>query len=342
VSVAHKVRTIVNLIARRTSVSVRIAVLDDYQRVAREYADWTVLPASAEVEVFHEHISDHDDLVRRLTPFDVIAVMRERTPFPRALLERLPKLRLLITTGMRNASIDMGAARELGITVCGTSGGFPTGTSVPTAELTWGLILAVARNLPHEDRTIREGGWQHTVGTELYGRTLGIVGLGRLGARVSEIGRAFGMEVVAWSQNLTEQAARDVGVRKVGKDELFRISDFVTIHLVLSERTRGLVGAAELAAMKRTAYLINTSRGPIVDENALLAVLRQGRIAGAGLDVFAREPLPPDDALRSAPRTVLTPHIGYVAERTYRAFYADTVESLTSYLDGQPVRVLNG
>jgi phosphoglycerate dehydrogenase-like enzyme len=253
--------------------------------------------------------------------------MRERTPFPRERLERLPNLKLLVTTGMGNAAIDMEAARELGITVAGT-GGTPT----HTAELTWALILALARHIPAEDRAVREGGWQHTVGLELAGRTLGVIGLGRLGSQVARIGEAFGMEVIAWSQNMDTPLT---------KKELLQRSDIVTIHVRLSERTRGLIGAAELALMKPTAYLVNTSRGPIVDEAALLDALQQGRIAGAGLDVYDIEPLPPDHPLRSAPNTVLTPHVGYVTDASYRVFYSDAVEDIAAWLRGDPVRVIN-
>ncbi|MDA3626373.1 D-2-hydroxyacid dehydrogenase family protein [Saccharopolyspora sp. WRP15-2] len=318
---------------------VRVAVLDDYQGVARDYAEWDSL--SAQVEFFHEHVEDPDELVRRLAPFEVVAAMRERTRFPREVLAALPNLKLLVTTGMRNAAIDMRAASELGIVVSGTGSGESDRAWAPTAELTWGLIFALLRKIPEEDRLIREGGWQGGVGVEVDGRTLGVLGLGRLGSQVATVGRAFGMDVIAWSQNLTDEAAAAAGARRVDKDELFAASDVLTIHTVLSKRTRGLVGAAELALMRPTAYLINTSRGPIVDEAALQAALREGRLAGAGIDVFAQEPLPADDPWRSTPRTVLTPHLGYVTENTYRAFYADTVECIAAYMQGEPVRVLN-
>ena len=321
---------------------MRVAVLDDYQQVARQFADWNSLPGDTEVTVFHDHVGDRDELVKRLEPFGIIAAMRERTPFGRDLLEALPNLKLLVTTGMRNKSIDMDAARELGITVCGTGSGGQAGKSwAPTAELTWGLIFALARDIPHADNTIRDGGWQETLGTELAGRTLGVVGLGRLGTQVATVGKVFGMDVLAWSQNLTEQQASEVGVRAVTKRELFASSDVVTIHLQLSDRTRGLVGAEELGLMSRSAYLINTSRGPIVDEAALQDALWEGRIAGAGLDVFEREPLPPGDPWRSVPRTVLTPHIGYVTRGTYETFFTETVEDIDGFLAGSPIRVLN-
>lgn len=321
-------------------MTVRVAVLDDYQRVARQYADWEQL--DAEVVVFDDHVADRDELVRRLEPFDVLAVMRERTPLPRAVLEALPRLKLLVTTGMRNAAIDTDAASELGITVSGTgAGGDPRLAWAPTAELTWGLLLALARGIPEQDRSVRDGGWQRAVGVELAGRTFGVLGLGRLGTQVAAVARAFGMHVLAWSQNLTDEAAEQAGARRVDKRELFAESDVVSIHAVLSDRTRGVVGADEIALLGPDGYLINTSRGPIVDEAALQRALREGRIAGAGIDVFEREPLPADDPWRSTPRTVLTPHIGYVTEGTYASFYPETVEAIGAYLAGEPIRVLN-
>jgi phosphoglycerate dehydrogenase-like enzyme len=308
-----------------------VAVLDDYQGVALEFAEWPGL----DVQVFTDHLAEDDAVVDRLAPFDVVVAMRERTPFTRARLEQLPNLRLLVTTGMRNASIDLDAAREHGVTVCGTGSLGP-----PTAELAWALILALTRHVPAEDRAMREGGWQHTIGPELAGRRLGIVGLGRLGARMAAIARAFEMEPVAWSQNLTAERAAEAGAALVSKEELFSTADVVTVHLVLSDRTRGLVGAPELALMRSTAYLVNTSRGPIVDEAALLDALHGGGIAGAALDVYDIEPLPADHPLRSAPNTVLTPHIGYVTTGTYELFYRDAVEDITRWLAGDPVRVL--
>ncbi|GAA2346586.1 D-2-hydroxyacid dehydrogenase family protein [Saccharopolyspora halophila] len=316
---------------------MRVAVLDDYQGVARSCADWDSL--SAEVEVFTEHISDADELVRRLEPFDVIAAMRERTGFPRAVLERLPELKLLVTTGMRNAAIDTEAARELGVTVCGTGSG-SSGWGA-TVELAWGLIFALTRRIPEEDRGIREGGWQRTIGLEIAGKTLGVAGLGRLGSHMAGVGKAFGMDVIAWSPNLTDERAAEVGVRRVSKRELFGTSDVLSIHLVLSDRSRGLVSADDLALMKPTAYLINTSRGPIVDEPALRAALHEGRLAGAGIDVYESEPLPAGDPWRNTPRTVLTPHLGYVTEGTYQAFFRETVEDIAAFRDGEPIRVLN-
>jgi phosphoglycerate dehydrogenase-like enzyme len=312
----------------------RVAILDDYQDVAGRLADWKSLPA--EVVVFRDHLSDESRVAARLADFDVIVAMRERTPFPRSLLERLPRLRLLVTTGMRNASIDLRAAGERGVVVSGTAG-LPS----PTAELTWALILALVRHVPREDRATREGRWQETLGTTLKGRTLGVLGLGQLGSRVARVGIAFEMDVIAWSQNLTAERAAAVGARLAsGKDELLARADIVTIHLVLSDRTRGLIRARELGLMRPTAYLVNTSRGPIVDEGALIAALRAGAIAGAGLDVYEEEPLPPEHPLRGLPNTVITPHLGYVTEETYQIFYAQALEDIRAFLAGAPVRVL--
>ena len=313
----------------------RVAILDDYQNVAMGLADWKSLPAGTEVVAFRDHLHELDAVAKRLGDFDVVVAMRERTAFPRALLEKLPKLRLLVTTGMRNASIDVKAAAEGGITVCGTSG-----LPYPTAELTWGLVLALFRRIAVEDRATREGKWQTTLGLGLNGKTLGVIGLGTLGSRVARYGKAFEMEVLAWSQNLTAERAAEVGATLVGKDELLRRSDVVSIHLVLSERSRGLVGARELGLMKRTAYLVNTSRGPIVDEAALIRALQDGTIAGAGLDVFEPEPLPLDHPFRKLPNTVITPHLGYVTEETYRVFFGHALEDVQAFLRGAPVRVL--
>ncbi len=310
----------------------RIAVLDDYQRVAHRLADWSRLDGH-EVTFFHEPL---DEPAPVLEPFDVVCAMRERTPFPAELLERLSNLRLLVTTGMRNASIDLEAAARQGVTVCGTEGSWQA-----TTELAFGLMLALARNIPREDASVRAGGWQTTVGVGLDGKTLGIVGLGRLGSAAARIGAAFGMGLIAWSENLTAERAAECGAGLVSRDELFASADFVTIHVVLSRRTRGLIGARELGLMKPTAFLVNTSRGPIVDEEALLAALEAGTIAGAGLDVFDREPLPADHPLRSAPNTVLTPHLGYVTEDTYRLFYEQSVEDIEAFFTGQAVRVIS-
>ena len=315
---------------------IQVAVLDDYQEVARAIGPWETIEPEAEITFFHDHLLI-DGVVRDLLAgFEVIVAMRERTPFTAKRLASLPDLKLLVTTGMANASIDMEAARELGITVCGT-GSLPT----PTAELTWGLIIALQRNLLDEDRRIRDGGWQRTIGPELAGRTLGILGLGRLGRRVARIAQAFEMEVIAWSENLTPEAAAEAGAQAVGRDELFERADVLTIHTQLSDRTRGLVGARELGLMKPTAILVNTSRGPIVDEDALLKALRKGTIAGAALDVYAKEPLPRDHPLREAPRTLLSPHLGYVSTGTYELFYREAVEDIAAWMRAEPVRVLN-
>jgi phosphoglycerate dehydrogenase-like enzyme len=313
-----------------------VAVLDDYQGVAEALGPWDELGDAVSVTAFRDHVDDDDELVARLGAFEVVVAMRERTPFPAHRLERLPNLRLLVTTGMANASIDVAAARRQGIVVAGTGG-----LSAPTAELTWGLILAVTRHVCAEDRRVRAGGWQRTIGPELSGRTLGVLGLGRLGRRVAAVAQAFEMDVIAWSQNLRSEDAAELGVEAVSKEDLFRRADVLTIHTRLSDRTRGLVTAAELALMKPAAYLVNTSRGPIVDEAALLAALNDGTIAGAALDVYDIEPLPPGHPLRSAPNTVLTPHLGYVSEGSYEIYFREAVEDIAAFLDGEPVRVLD-
>ena len=314
---------------------VRIAVLDDYQNVALQMADWTVLGKDAEIVVFNDHVADPAQSIERLRDFDVVCLMRERTPMPRSTLEALPKLKLLVTTAMRNASVDLAAAAERGITVCGTGG-----VGHPTAELTWGLILALMRSIPFESQAMRDGGWQTTLGRSLKGKTLGLIGLGTLGGQVARIGVAFGMEVLAWSQNLTARRAAEVGARLAPLDELLIQADVVSIHVVLSGRTRGLLGAPELARMKPTAYLVNTSRGPIVDETALIDALENRRIAGAGIDVYGTEPLPATHRLRRLPNALLTPHLGYVTDDTYAVFYRDTVEDIRAWLDGKPIRVI--
>jgi phosphoglycerate dehydrogenase-like enzyme len=327
---------------------MRIAILDDYQDVALGYADWKGLLGSPEVTVFNEHISRHELLATTLRPFDVIVAMRERTAFPASLLALLPDLGLLVTTGMGNVAIDLAAARDRGVTVCGTSG-----HPGATGELTWGLILALTRHIPEEDWRMRaatraggaalssRAGWQRTIGTSLHGKRLGVIGLGRIGREVSAVGQAFGMRVAAWSQNLDPDQAREIDIEPVSKEQLFARSDVVTIHYKLSPRSTGLVGAAELGLMKPTAYLVNTSRGPIVDGSALVTALRDGQIAGAALDVYETEPLPLGDALRSLPNTVLTPHLGYVTDETYQVFYREAVEDIAAFVDGSPVRVLN-
>jgi phosphoglycerate dehydrogenase-like enzyme len=312
---------------------VKITLLDDYQDVALAMGPWHRL--DAEVVALHRHLLG-DQLVSALAGSAVVVAMRERTPFDRALLDRLPDLRLLVTTGMRNAAIDLGAARDRGVVVCGTRG-----RQAAAAELTWALVLAVTRRVAYEDAAVRAGGWQTTIGPELSGRTLGVLGLGRLGSIVAGYGKAFGMRVLAWSANLDPGHARELGVEPVALDDLLTRSDVVSIHLQLSDRTRGLLGARELDLVGPEGYLVNTSRGPIVDEAALVEALHAGRIAGAGLDVYDVEPLPAGHPLRTAPRTVLTPHVGYVGLDSYRAFYADAVEDVSAWLAGTPVRVLS-
>lgn len=313
-----------------------IAILDDYQNVALRMADWSGLEKAHKVVAFNERMPDLDAAARALVEFDVVGIMRERTPFPRAMFERLPRLRLLVTTGKRNASIDLEAAKAHGVTVCATGG---AGRS--TAELAIGLMIALARHFREEFHAMRPGGgWQTTLGTDLEGKTLGILGLGNLGAKVGRIGAAMGMKVIAWSQNLTPEQARERGAARVEKDELFSQADVISIHLVLSPRSRGLVGARELALMKPRALLINTSRGPIIDGAALLAALKEKRIAGFAGDTFDVEPLPPDHPLRAEPRALLTPHLGYVTEETYRDFYAGMVQAIEAWLAGKPINVL--
>ncbi|WP_231748821.1 D-2-hydroxyacid dehydrogenase family protein [Mycobacterium sp. M26] len=313
-----------------TVARMQVAVLDDYQNVALQMADWTPVTERADLTVFTDHLWDPDELVERLAGFDVVMVMRERTPLPRSIIERLPRLKMIASTGPFNASIDMAAAQERGIVV-GTTGG----TVASTVELTWALILAAARNLVGESASVRAGGWQTSVGRELSGRTLGVLGLGRIGARVARIGEAFGMKVIAWSQNLTPDAAAEAGATLVTKNELFATADVLTIHMKLSERSTGLVGAAELGMMKPTAFLVNTSRGPIVDEAALMEALQRRAIAGAALDVFDTEPLPVGHPLRTLDNVLATPHIGYVADRPYRIFFRDAVAAISGWLEGQ-------
>ncbi|MEE9265512.1 MAG: D-2-hydroxyacid dehydrogenase family protein [Gammaproteobacteria bacterium] len=314
----------------------RIAILDDYQNTARECADWDSIPGGPQIVAFHEYLPGEDAVAEALADFDIVVAMRERTPFPASLIARLPKLRLLVTTGMRNLAIDMGAARAAGVPVCGTA-------LLPYAafEHAWALILALAKRIPREDRLMREGGWQAGVSDGLHGKTLGVLGLGKLGAKVARVAHAFDMRVIAWSQNLTDEQAAEHGATRVEKDALFRESDIVTIHMVLSDRTRALVGKHELALMKPTAMLVNTSRGPIVDEAALVEALRAGTIAGAGLDVFDTEPLPVDHPLRGIPGTVLTGHTGYVMQENYALGYSQAVEDIAAWLAGDPIRVLN-
>ena len=314
----------------------RCAVLDDYQNVAMQMADWSPIAKDVAIEVFHRPLGDEADVIRALEKFSIVCAMRERTLFSKAVFEGLPGLRLLVTTGMRNAAIDLAAARERNVIVCGTES-----TGHPTAELAFGLMLELARKIGHEHARLKAGAWwQETIGIDLFGKTLGIVGLGRLGSRAAAIGRAFGMQLIGWSQNLTEDKAREAGAARVEKDELFRRADFITIHLQLSPRTQGLVGAKEFGLMKPSAFLVNTSRGPIVEEAALVAALRERRIAGAGLDVYDVEPLPQDHPLRKMDNAVITPHLGYVTQDTFRIFYRQTVDDIRAWLDGKPVRVI--
>ena len=315
----------------------RIAILDDFQRVALSMADWSRLQAAHEITVFDKPLIGIDAVAAALADFEIVSIMRERTPFPRALFERLPKLKLLVTTGLRNASVDVKAAADHGVVVSGTNGG-----AHATAELAMGMILGLARNFHVELANVREGRWQTTIGQDLRGRTLGVLGLGKLGGALSGYAKAFGMNVIAWSQNLTAEKAAAQGVERVEKDELFRRADFISVHLVLSDRSRGMVGSRELALMKPTASIVNTSRGPIIDAAALLAALREGKIRGAALDVYDVEPLPAAEAIRREPRALLTPHIGYVTEEGYRIFFAGVVEAIEGYLVGKPVKVLTG
>ena len=314
----------------------RIAILDDYQNVSLTSADWESIP-DGDIDIVNTSLMEEEtSRAEALAAFEVIVAMRERTPFPKSLLDKLPNLKLLITTGMRNLSIDTTAARAAGIDVCGTQM-----TPYAAFELTWALIMAIAKQIPREDTAMHEGGWQEGLGIGLNGKTLGILGLGKLGSRVAKIGQGFAMETIAWSQNLTEEKAAEHGVRRVEKEELFKQSDILTIHLVLSDRSRGLVGAPELALMKPSAFLVNTSRGPLVDETALVDALRNKRIAGAALDVYNVEPLPADHPYRSLDNTVLTCHTGYVVQEMYELAYGQAVENIRAWQDGEPVRLLN-
>ncbi|HTD75209.1 MAG TPA: D-2-hydroxyacid dehydrogenase family protein [Steroidobacteraceae bacterium] len=312
-------------------MQMKISVLDDYQGAALKLADWSEVAKRAQLDVFSDHLADPGEVVKRLLPYDIVCVMRERTPLRRAHIEQLPNLKLIASTGPRNASIDLEAAAERGIKVVHT-GYFGS----PTVELTWALILAGARHIAAEAAAVRSGGWQHTIGEDLSGRTLGLIGLGNLGSKVAGIGQAFGMQVLAWSQNLTAEKAAAAGAELVSKEQLLRRSDVVSIHLVLSERSRGLIGGAELSLMKPTARLVNTSRGPIVVEAALIAALSAGQIAGAAIDVYDTEPLPADHPYRKIPNLLATPHIGYVSRALYERFYRDTVANILTWLDAHP------
>ena len=312
----------------------RLAILDDYQGVVTSMGPWTKLPGLG-ITTFRDTLTDREALVERLAPFDAILAMRERTAFPRALIERLPNLRLLITTGARNRSVDAAALAERGIVFCGTPS-----FGDPTTDITWGLILNLLRDLPAQQASLRAGGWQTVVGTGTEGGTLGVIGLGKLGARAAKVGLAFGMKVVAWSQNLTEERAAEVGVTRVDKATLLSSADVVTLHLILSDRSRGIIGAADLAQMKRTAFIVNTSRGPLIDQDALIAALKAGTIAGAGIDVYDTEPLPKDHPILSAPNTMLTPHLGYVTQQNYAAYFNGAVEAIEAFNAGAPIRVI--
>ena len=315
---------------------VRAAILDDYQNVAMAFADWSRIAKDVEIKVFNKPFGSQDEAIKALQGFAVVVGMRERTPFPRKVVEALPDLKLLITTGARNNSFDIKACAERGITVCGTGA-----AGSPTTGIAFGLMLELTRRIGFENARLKAGApWQTTIGRDLEGLTLGILGLGKLGQRSAAVGKAFGMKTITWSQNLTEEKAKAAGADYVSKDDLFRNADFVTIHLVLSDRSRGLVGAKELGLMKKSAYLINTSRGPIVDEKALIAVLQSKSIAGAGLDVFDIEPLPLDHPFRKMDNVVITPHLGYVSEQNYRKYFPDIVEDIRAWLDGKPVRVI--
>jgi phosphoglycerate dehydrogenase-like enzyme len=318
-------------------MAYRCAILDDYQNCALEVADWTSLGNQVETKVFSDWIDGSDNVVKALQGYNIVCLMRERTKFDRKVIEALPDLKLIVTCGMRNAAIDVGFAKERGIPCLGTdSAGFPT------AELAISLMLELARKVGWEDNRMKTGHlWQKTLGIELAGKTLGVLGLGKLGGRTARIAQAIGMKVIAWSQNLTAEKCKEYGAELVSKEDLFKQSDFLTIHLVLSQRSRGLVTAADLASMKPTSYLVNTARGPIVDEDALLKVLQQKKIAGAGLDVFGTEPLPLDHPIRKLDNVVLSPHLGYVTAENYRRYYGGMVEDIKSWLDGKPIRVMN-
>ncbi len=315
----------------------RIAILDDYQNVAKNYGDWTSLPAGAQVTMFHENMAGVDVAAQKLAAFDAVVLMRERMPMQKALIDRLPNLKLIITTGGSNRSLDKDHAKSKGIVCCCTRGGDSTATTVETA---FALLLGHGRGLVYEDRMMRAGKWQTSIATTIAGKTLGIVGLGRLGSRMARMGKAFDMKIAAWSTNLTAEKAAAQGVDYVSKEDLFSKSDYISVHLVLSDRSRGLIGAADFARMKKTGVLINTSRGPIVDEAAMLAALREKRIGGVGLDVFDVEPLPADHELRRMNNAVLSPHLGYVSDATYQEYFEDIIDNISKWMAGTPARLL--
>ncbi|MFB7484214.1 D-2-hydroxyacid dehydrogenase family protein [Streptomyces anulatus] len=318
-------------------MKLRCAVIDDFQSVATTVVDWSPVTADVEVVSFTKHLATEDEAAAALAGFDIVVTLRERVPFPADLFARLPRLRLLVASGMRNSVIDFDAAKRHGVTVCGTAS-----SSTPPVELTWALLLGLARGIVPEAEALRtDGPWQSTLGADLHGRTLGLLGLGKIGGRVAQVGRAFGMDVLAWSQNLTKERTDEVGATlAASKEDLLASSDFVSVHLALGDRTRGLIGAAELALMRPTAYLVNTSRAAIVDTDALLAALRAGAMAGAATDVFDIEPLPAGHPVRTAPRLLATPHLGYVSRANYETYYGQAVENIRAFLDGQPVRRL--
>ncbi|WP_072334714.1 D-2-hydroxyacid dehydrogenase family protein [Thermoactinomyces sp. DSM 45891] len=315
----------------------KCVILDDYQNVAMKITDWSAIADKVEVTSIHHYIENEDELVNTIQDYEIVVIMRERTPFPARLFKRLEKLKLLITSGMRNASIDLQAASSNGVTVCGTAS-----SSEPPTELAWALILGLARNIVVENNALKQSGpWQQTVGTDLYGKTLGLLGLGKIGGRMARIGKAFGMNVIAWSQNLTREQAENTGVAlAASKEELLKNSDFVSIHLVLSDRTRGLIGEEELQLMRPSSFLINTSRAAIVDQVALMKALESKQIAGAGVDVFEIEPLPELDPLRTLPNLLATPHLGYVTQRNYHTYYKEAVEDIIAFVNGSPIRTL--
>ncbi|MEW6672285.1 MAG: D-2-hydroxyacid dehydrogenase family protein [Thermodesulfobacteriota bacterium] len=314
---------------------MRLAILDDYEGTALKFGDWGSLGPEIQTDSYRDHLEKEDDLVKRFFPYDILVVMRERTPFPRSLIEKLPNLKLLVTTGPKNSAIDTAACKAKGIVVSGTHS-----SKKPPAELTWGLILSLFRKIPQLDRSTRNGRWGEGIGISLDGKVLGLLGLGHVGTLVAKVGAAFNMRVVAWSQNLTAERAAAAGAVRVEKDELFKTADVLSVHLVLSERTRGLIGAPEIGLMKPSAYIINTSRGPIIQEKELVEALRSGRIAGAGLDVFETEPLPPGHPLLSLPNVLITPHIGYVTAENFKTYFSQAVENVAAWRKGTPVRTL--
>ncbi|WP_099353427.1 D-2-hydroxyacid dehydrogenase family protein [Fredinandcohnia onubensis] len=319
-------------------MSLKCVILDDYQNIALQMADWSLLSNEVEISSINEHIDNEDELVKAIKNYEIIVIMRERTPFPASLLNRLPNLKLLITSGMRNASIDLKTATKLGITVCGTAS-----SSEPPTELTWALILGLARNIKKECQSLTSNGpWQSTVGTDLYGKRLGLIGLGKIGSRMARIGKAFGMKVMAWSQNLTQERTEELGVEKAESlEELLKASDFVSIHLVLSDRTRDLIGENEIKLMKPSAFLINTSRSAIINQKNLITALENNWIAGAGLDVYEEEPLPENHLFRELPNVLALPHLGYVTRNNYETYFSEAVGDIEAFIKGEPKRVLN-